>query len=209
MRVAHKFSAEVLIEATRRGPAVPNADGTKALFTTSAHTIGGDTRKEVKVMDLSTGSSQLLAADGKAKDFTWLNADSVLALEPGAKGVTQLKVSEIQWSEQGHTLKQQSYVIAEFPGPVGPLRVKSLRDGSVALAVVGRVDKRGNLFNGETEPETSSVRVYDNFNVRFVSFPRPWSHSLHIVVMVQVALTKHMLAGTRLPRICAYCTINK
>lgn len=169
MRAALKFSPEVLIEAPRRGPAVPNTDGTRALFSTSTHTIGCSTLKEVKVLDLSTKGSQLLVANSKGHDFTWLNAGSVVFLERGDKGVTQLKITETQWAEQGGVLEQDSYVVAEFPGPIGLLKVKRLRDGSVALAVVGRVDADGNLFNGETAPKLSSVRVYDNFNVRFVS----------------------------------------
>lgn len=169
MRVASKFTPEVLIQAPRRGPAIPNTDGTRAVFSTSTHTIGGSTLKEVKVLDLSTGGSQLLATNSKGQDFTWLTAESLVFLEPGDKGVTQLKITEIKWAEYGGDLEQKSYVVAEFPGPVHALKVKSLRDGSVALAAVGRVDADGNLFNGETVSKQSSVRVYDNFNVRFVS----------------------------------------
>lgn len=171
MKVAGKFTPEVLIEAPRRGPAVPNTDGTKALFSTSTHAIGGDTLKEVKILDLSTGESHLLTTNSRAHDFTWLSAGSVAYLEPAEieKGQTQLKIINLQCAAQSRTYLQESYVVAQVPGPISALKLKRLNDGSAALAVVGRVDSNGSLFNDETEPKRSSVRVYDNFNVRFVS----------------------------------------
>lgn len=179
MRVAHEFTPEVLIEAPRRGPAVPNHDGTKALYTTSTHTIGGDTLKEVKILDISTGASQLLTDDSRAHDFTWLSVDSVAYLESGEKGVTQLKISNFHWDEKRDTLSQEPYSVAEFTAPVSQLKLKALEDGSVALAVVGRVDSDGKLFNEETEDRKSSVRVYNNFNVRYVSESPPLSLRSH------------------------------
>lgn len=170
MRFAEKLTPEVLIEAPRRGPAIPNTDGTRALFSTSTHTIGGDTLKEVKILDLSTGESRLLTANSKAHDFTWLTAGSVAFLEPSERaGATQLSVTRLQCANKEFIFRQESYVVAEFSGQLNSLKLKSLSDGSVALAVVGRVDSNGRLFNGETEPKKSSIRVYDNYNVRFVS----------------------------------------
>lgn len=168
MRLAEKFTPEVLIEAPRRGPAIPNADGTKVLFTTSTHTIGGDTLKEVKVLNLSTGGSHVLLANSRAHDFNWLTANLVAFLEPGERdGVTRLTITKA--TDQDSILANSPYIAAELQGPVDSLKLKCLKDGSVGLAVVGRVDSEGNLFNGEAEPKKSSIRVYDNFNVRFVS----------------------------------------
>lgn len=179
MRVADKFTPEVLIEAPRRGPAVPNHDGTKALYTSSTHTIGGDTLKEARVMDISTGASHLLTDNSRAHDFTWLGTESVAYLESGEKGVTQLKISDFHFDEKSETLVQESYNVAEFPAPVILLKLKALDDGNVALAVVGRADSDGKLFNEQTEDKKSSVRVYDNFNVRYVSTPRCCDFSDH------------------------------
>lgn len=182
MRQAEKFTPEVLIEAPRRGPAVPNADGTTALFSTSTHTIGGDTLKEVKILDLSTGGSHVLAANSKGHDFTWLTANSVAFLEPGEKdGETQLMITNA--TAQNSILEEHCYVAATLSGPVNSLKLKSLKDGSVALAVVGKVDSDGNLFNGESEPKKSSIRVYDNFNVRFVSLMPSRPHEIRLCVV--------------------------
>lgn len=168
MRLAEKFTPEVLIEAPRRGPAIPNIDGTKAIFSTSQHSIGGATLKEIKILDLKTGESHVLAANPQAHDFTWLTADSVAFLEPGEKiGETQLVISKV--NIQRNVIGEASYAVATFPGPVNSLKLRSLGDGSVALAVVGRVDSDGQLFNEEAQLRKSSIRVYDNFNVRFVS----------------------------------------
>lgn len=45
---------------------------------------------------------------------------------------------------------------------------------SAALAVVGRVDADGNMFNEHIEEKQTSARVYDNSNVRFVSRTLLW-----------------------------------
>lgn len=177
MRLAEKFTPEVLIEAPRRGPAIPNVDGTKAIFSTSQHSIGGSTLKEVKILDLRTGESNLLTTNPKAHDFTWLTADLIAFLEPGEKsGETQLRIAE--FIDQRSIIEDEFYTVANFPGPVDSLKLKSLGDGSFALAVVGRVDSDGHLFNEEAQHKQSSIRVYDNFNVRFVSLPllQAWQH---------------------------------
>lgn len=168
MRLAEKFTPEVLIEAPRRGPAVPNVDGTRAIFSTSQHSIGGDTLKEVKILDLRTGESHVLTANPKAHDFTWLTAELVAFLEPGEKsGETQLRIAKC--TDQRGIIEEEFYTVASFSGSVGSLKLKSLNDGSLALAVVGRVDSDGHLFDEEAQLKKSSIRVYDNFNVRFVS----------------------------------------
>lgn len=169
MRIADKFTPEVLVEAPRRGPAIPNHDGTKALYTLSAHTIGGGTLKEARVIDVGTGASRLLTNSSRAHDFAWLGAGSISYLESGDKGATELRVSDVKWDKEGDGISQASHRVAEFPAPVGHLKLKALGDGSFALAVVGRVDSGGKLFNEETEDVKSSARVYDNFNVRLVS----------------------------------------
>lgn len=177
MRLAEKFTPEVLIEAPRRGPALPNIDGTRAIFSTSQHSIGEDTLKEVKILDLRTGESHVLTANVKAHDFTWLTAELVAFLEPGEKsGETQLRIAKC--TDQRSVIGEEPYTVATFSGPVDSLKLKSLDDGSVALAVVGRVDSGGHLFNEEAQRKTSSIRVYDNFNVRFVSLLllQTWHH---------------------------------
>ncbi|KAF3762873.1 hypothetical protein M406DRAFT_93208 [Cryphonectria parasitica EP155] len=166
MRFSTRFTPEVLIEAPRRGPAVANPDGTKALFTCSTHTIGGETVKEIKVLDIHTGSSQLLTASNKAHDAAWLDTSSVAYLQSAEKGSTELRVAKLQDNERGGVSGQDSAVIATFPGPVLNLKLRALDDDSVAVALVGRVDSSGQLFNEETEERTSSVRVYNDFNVR-------------------------------------------
>lgn len=178
MRLAEKFTPEVLIEAPRRGPAIPNLDGTKAIFSTSQHIIGGATFKEVRILDLKTSGSHVLTANPKAHDFTWLTTESVAFLEPGEKsGETQLVI--VKCTDQRSILEQPFCIVATFPGPVNSLKLKTLGSGSVALAVVGRVDSDGQLFNDEAQLNRSSVRVYDTFNVRFVSLLhlQAWQHS--------------------------------
>lgn len=169
MRVAKKFTPEVLIEAPRRGPAVPSPDGTKAFYTLSTHTVGGDTLKEVKILDVETGASQVLSDSSRVHDVAWLTADSVAYLESGDDGTTELKVADVEWSRMTSSPGLASRSVAKFAGPVKCLRLRALGDGSFALAVVGRVGSDGKLFNETREDGKSSIRVYDDSNVRFVS----------------------------------------
>lgn len=165
MLVAPKLTPEVLIEAPRRGPAVPNHDGSQAIFTCSTHTIGGGTLKEVRLLHIKSGESGQLLDSPKVHDVTWLGdeTNAVVYLESGEKGVTLMKV--LDWNGDS----KDTYVVEEFPAPVSTLKLKLLEDGSIALALVGRVDENGDLFNEETEEKTATARVYASFRFRYVS----------------------------------------
>lgn len=195
MRVAPTLTPEVLIEAPRRGSAVPNAAGNKAIYTHSTHSIGAETVRELRLLDIPTGESHRLTENRNVHDAVWLphvppgqeddhpdvRDGSVVYLESQQDtGTTRLLIIDLQWNEQGDLVgRHLTRVVAEFPGPVGQLKLRGLQDGTVALAVVGRVDADGNLFNDKVEEEEKkkkkggSVRVYDSFNVRSVSHDDP------------------------------------
>lgn len=169
MIIAPRLTPEVLIETPRRGEAIPSPDGTKALYTCSTHTIGGDTVKEIRVLVLATGTSHRLTDNSKVHDAIWLDDDEIVHLVSGENGFTQLKVFSLQWSDQVTLHRVDSFVVADFHAPVRNLKVLSLNGESVALAVIGRVDSNGNLFNEKTAEKKSSIRTYDTFRFRSVS----------------------------------------
>lgn len=111
--------------------------------------------------------------------------------------MTQLNITTCP--DQDRILEERSYVVASIPGPVDSLKLRTLRDGSVALAVVGRVDSDGNFFNGDAEPKKSSIRVYDKFNVRLVS-PLSLEASQHSFLcdsggILSVTITTYSIRG--------------
>ena len=165
MLIAPKFTPEVLIEAPRRGVAVPNHDGTLALYTVSTHTIGKDTLREVRVMNIETGDSVQISNDSKVHDANWLgdNSNLIIYLKSGEKGATLVVIANADQPSE------EPYTVEEIPASITGLKVKELDDGSIALAVVGLVDSDGNLFNEKTVKTHSSVRVYDTYRTRYVS----------------------------------------
>lgn len=178
MIITPKLTPEVLIETPRRGPAIPSPNGSKALYTCSTHIIGGDTLAELRLLDIATGSTQRLTDSSKVHSATWLAEDEVVYLESREEGLTQLKVLSLCWNDGGHLRQVDTSIAAVFPAPVRNLKVLGLGVRRVALAVVGRVDSDGNLFNEETIEKKSSVRVYDTFHFRFVSSSSSFMYGL-------------------------------
>ncbi|KAH9888156.1 prolyl oligopeptidase [Xylariomycetidae sp. FL2044] len=160
--IVEKFTPEALVSAPRRGPAAPNYDGTRALYTESTHHIGGETSKEIRVMDLATGNSRLLFDDPKAFDATWLGdqSNTLILLKSGDGGSTLIL------SIDADTFPAAPITLAQIPAPVRGLKVKALKDGTVALAVAGLVDQDGHLFNPDAEKKSHTGKVYDGYRVR-------------------------------------------
>lgn len=160
-----KLTPEALISAPRRGPPVPNSNGTLALYTQSTHKIGDKTLQEVRVMDIHTASSKQLSDNDKVQDANWIpgSKDQVLYLKSGEKGRTEVVVAN------GADVSEEHYVAAEIDAPVSALKLKALEDGSVAFVVVGQVGNDGSLHNEQAVENKSSGRVFDTSRVRFVS----------------------------------------
>lgn len=99
---ANKFTPQVLLSAPRRSAAVPNADGTLALFTVSTYSFESHSKKsELRVLDISTGHSQLLTSESGASEPVWLgDKNLVVWLKGGEKGKTHLLLAD---AEDVHT----------------------------------------------------------------------------------------------------------
>ncbi len=89
---------------------VPNENGTIGLFDVSTHEFGQGTRKEWRLMDLSTGASRQLVEDDKVHDVNWLpgSVDLVVWLRDAEDGTTQLVLVDID------SPSAFSSIIAEF-----------------------------------------------------------------------------------------------
>jgi hypothetical protein len=93
---ANKFTPEVLLSAPRRSAAIPNADGTLALFTVSTYSFSTHSKSaEIKILDIKTGQSKLLSSDLSASEPTWVGEKNlVLWLKGGEKGTTSLVLAD-------------------------------------------------------------------------------------------------------------------
>jgi dipeptidyl aminopeptidase/acylaminoacyl peptidase len=159
------FTPEVLLSVPRRGPAIPNHDGTLALYSVSTYSFGDhETTKEIWILDVKSGFSTLFTNDSEAHDAQWLGdgTNAIMWLQSGAKGVTSLMIGD------GDEPKQASYMADVIPAPFGNLKLKPLTDGTIACVMTGLATPEGSLYNEETaEKPKSSARIYDKTYVRY------------------------------------------
>ena len=141
-----KFTPELLISTPLRGPAVPNHNGTLALFSQSTHEPGGKTTKEHRVLSIHTGESKHLISEEKARDVQWIGdgTNTIIYLSQGSNGYTWIKTVDAD-SDSAEPL-----VIDFVEAPVQHLKLKTLEDGSIAFVVAGLADAEHHLYNEES-----------------------------------------------------------
>lgn len=88
----HKFTPEVLLTAPRRSTAIPNKDGTLAIYTVLTYSFQTHSKSsEICLLNLETGESKVICSDTKATEPLWLGYKNLLLyLRGGEKGVTNL-----------------------------------------------------------------------------------------------------------------------
>jgi dipeptidyl aminopeptidase/acylaminoacyl peptidase len=163
---ASKFTPEVLLSAPRRSAGVPNADGSKVLYSVSTYSFTTHSKKaEIRILDVETQQTSLVTDDSSAGDAKWLGDDELVILFSGDDGVTTVKVGKA-----GGFLSS-SYTAGTIEGPVGDLKIASIGQDEYALAVSGKATPDGDLFNPEKakKPYTSG-RLYNSM------FVRHWDH---------------------------------
>jgi hypothetical protein len=106
----HKFTPEVLLSAPRRSAAIPNPDGTLAIYTVSTYSFDSHSKtSEIRVLDIKTSQSKVLSSDTGASEPTWLlEKNLVLWLKGGEKGSTHLVLADAENLEN----KQFSHIAA-------------------------------------------------------------------------------------------------
>jgi hypothetical protein len=89
---------QVLLSAPRRTAAIPNPDGTLALFNVSTYCFESHSKtSEIRVLDIKTGLSKLMCNDLNASEPTWLEETNlVLWLKGGEKGTTNLVIGDAE-----------------------------------------------------------------------------------------------------------------
>ena len=85
-----------MLSAPRRSAAIPNADGTLALFTVSTYSIQTHKKSsEIRVLDIKNGQAKTLTDDLNASEPVWLGEKNlVLFLKGGEKGTTSLVLAD-------------------------------------------------------------------------------------------------------------------
>ncbi|KAI1310437.1 prolyl oligopeptidase [Xylaria venustula] len=160
--IINKFTPEILVSAPRRGPAIPNDDGTLVLYTESTHQIGGRTRKEFYVLDVVTGLSRRILGDDQAYEPTWLGdgTNTMIYLKSGGMGVTFLLTINVDSSPL------EPFLAGHIRAPVRCLKTKALDDGTLAFSVLGCVDTDGTLLNTDSR-KIHGGRIYFSSRLRY------------------------------------------
>ena len=150
----------VMLGAPRRSSAVPNSEGTLAVYTVSTYSFEAHKKtKEIRMLDLKSKQSTLITNDEKAAEPHWLE-ENLFWLREGEKGATDLIVANADDFTD-------TYTAASIPGSVSDVRLEVLDKGRVALAFIAKARPDGSLYNAENEPKKHSTgRIYDSVIVR-------------------------------------------
>jgi hypothetical protein len=163
--ITEKFTPEVLISTPRRGPAIPNYDGTLALYTESTY-VGGTNQNTFYLLDITTGVTSRILHDNQAYEPTWLGdgTNTIAYLRGGGMGVTFILTINVDRPPF------EPSVAGHIRAPVHCLKTKALGDGTLAFTVLGYADTDGKLLNTDRR-KTHGGRVYTS-PLRPVSFPK-------------------------------------
>ncbi|OAX81734.1 hypothetical protein ACJ72_03925 [Emergomyces africanus] len=152
---------EVMLSAPRRSAAIPNASGTLLAYTQTTYSFETHaTTSELRVLDVSSGSSVLLT-NSYSGTPQWLgDGDKLVWLKEGDSGNTSVIVGCGQ-------RKEDPYVAGTISGPVSNLKLTTLSSGLVGVVVSGKANPDGSLYNPSTATKPlSSGKLYTSLFVR-------------------------------------------
>lgn len=152
----------VLLSAPRRTAAVPNHDGTLALYGVTTYSFESHSKtSEIRVLDVENGQSRLVSNEEKTSSPNWIGTgNEILWLKPGKESITEVKIGDA-------TNAGQSYVAGVVKGPISDVKLKIIDEDRVAIAVVGQAAPNGSLYNKDYgSKKRSSAMLYDSVIVR-------------------------------------------
>ncbi|KAK4231767.1 dipeptidyl peptidase [Podospora fimiseda] len=163
MTLTQKFTPQVLLSAPRRSPAIPNSDGTLALYTVSTYSFEEHKRSsQIKLLRIGAGQSATVVEDNGASEPVWVGVNEFIFLKGGDNGTTNIFHVEDIVSQ-----KPKITQIASIDGGVSSVKVGPLGNNTLAFVVSGLATPEGKLYNSETaEKPLSSARVYTSLFVR-------------------------------------------
>lgn len=112
-------------------------------------------------MSVSDGTSQTITSDVKASEPNWLgNGHDILWLKESENSNTSFVIGNAD--DPGKT-----YVAGTIPGPVGNIKLRTLGDGKIAVAMTGKASTDGSLYNPKDAPSShTSAKLFDSLYVR-------------------------------------------
>lgn len=95
LRAMH-FTPKVLLSAPRRSAGVPNPSGSLVLYTISTYNFDSHSKSnELRVLEVASGESHVLAQEDEISDVNWLNEDEFVCLQSEKDGRTKVFVASV------------------------------------------------------------------------------------------------------------------
>ncbi len=170
---AMHFTPEVMLSAPRRSVGVPNALGTKVLFTTNEYDFKSHKKTStLGVLETQSGAVTTLARNEDISDYHWLDdsGNSLVCLHSKSGGITDICIVDAASQSSGNrSWMDRHYVAGTIHAPASNLKVAKLDSRADAIAVVFSApsSKDGSMFNPETAGKTHSTgRLYKHLYVR-------------------------------------------
>ncbi|KAH8676522.1 Alpha/Beta hydrolase protein [Tricladium varicosporioides] len=157
------FTPEAMLSAPRRGSALPNAEGTLALYTSNIYNFTTHKRKySLSVMDLSNGTSWLFSNSSAVSNALWLgNGTTIMWLVSEDDGSSSFNIGDA--TKPG----TKPIVAGSIPGAIDGVKVVELGNGNFGVAFIGTVNPDGTFYNSTAgETPLSSGRMYTRIFVR-------------------------------------------
>ena len=151
-----------LVSAPRRTPGLPSPDGKKFVFSQSSYSFESHSKtSEVVLFDLASGEQTVLSKDVQVSEPKWLgHGNQLVWLRGGENSNTSLVIADAD-------APGKTYTAGNIAGPVSDLKVCTLVPGLVAIAVAGKANPDGSLFNPKDVPKSlTTAKVYDATFVR-------------------------------------------
>jgi hypothetical protein len=96
------FTPAAFISAPRRAPALPNPEGTLAIYSTNTYNFTTASRKYgTYVLNLADGSSTQWTNSSAVSDVNWLSGNKILYLQSEDDGSTSIRIGDVTTPGKG------------------------------------------------------------------------------------------------------------
>jgi dipeptidyl aminopeptidase/acylaminoacyl peptidase len=151
-----------MLSAPRSSPAVPNPNGSLAIFTQSTYSFDTDSRTGgIHLLPLSpksheSASSKLIINDTNAGSPAWLDDSRILYINTKS-GESSLRVYNVD--------SRADDEVAKYPGAIGDLKAIEIDKDTIRIVFSAKVTPHGDIVPAN-QTSTPDVLVYDKLWVR-------------------------------------------
>lgn len=154
------FTPKDMLSAPRASPAIPNPNGTFAVYTQTTYSFDTDSRTGgiyiLPISSKSSSSSKVIINDTNVSNPIWLDDRTILYIYTKG-GESSLRTFDTESSKDSE--------IMSFHGAIGDLKGLSTEDGTFRIGFSAKVTPGGDIVRSN-ETSTPEALVYDQLWVR-------------------------------------------